>query len=550
VSIWQTLLDVVILLGGGALLGGLFERARHSAIIGYVLAGVLLGPNVFHVIRGTDEVLALSELGVTLLLFVIGLEFSWPRLRGMGVTALGAGLLQIVGTALVGALAASFLGLGPAAALTLGAICALSSTACVLRVLTAHGEVETVHGERALGILLVQDMAVVPLVLIVSVLAEGGSAGEIVGGILRAAGLGLALVIVLFIVFHKLVPRLFEAGPVHANRELPLLVAVVSGLGSGVAAHEAGVSPALGAFVAGLLLAESPFAVQVRADVSSLKTLLLALFFAAIGMLADPMWIARNAGLVAGVVAVVMVGKAAIVWTSLRVFGARSRTAVTTGVCLAQVGEFSFVLAEIARGTLLDERTFLLVVSATVITMMLTPSLVKRAPRIAALMGGPPIPPPDDGLRESLRGAHGIVIGYGPAGRAASERIAELGFPVVVVEQTPGAARDAHRLGHYAITGDARYAEVLDYAGLDNAAFIVVTVPAADVALQIARYVRAAAPNVPLLVRARFHRWLPALQEAGAHVIVDEEQEVGRLIAAAAEERIRAARASNPDEAA
>ena len=241
-DIWQVLIDVVLLLGVGALLGALFERVRQSAIIGYLLAGTLLGPNVLHLIRSGDEVLALSELGVALLLFAIGLEFSWARLRGMGRLALGSGTLQVVVTAALGAWAASVAGLGTHASIAVGAILALSSTACVLRVLAAQGEVESVHGDRALGILLVQDIAVVPLVLIVSVLSDGGSAPQILWGILRTAGIGLALVVALHLVFKHIVPRLLATGPMHSNRELSLLIAVVSGLGAAVVAHAAGVS--------------------------------------------------------------------------------------------------------------------------------------------------------------------------------------------------------------------------------------------------------------------------------------------------------------------
>jgi CPA2 family monovalent cation:H+ antiporter-2 len=536
VDIWELLLDVVILLGVGAVLGGLFERMRQSAIIGYLLAGVLLGPNVLHLIRSGDEVLALSELGVALLLFTIGLEFSWARLRSMGWIALGSGTVQVVGTTALGAGAGAIAGLGLAGSIAIGAICALSSTASVLRVLTAQGEVESVHGGRALGILLVQDIAVVPLVLIVSVLSEGGSTQQIFWGVLRTAGIGAALVAALYVVFYHLVPRLLSAGPMHTNRELPLLVAIVSGLGSAVVAHSAGLSPALGAFVAGLLLAESPFATQVRADVSSLKKLLLALFFTAMGMLTDPAWIASNALLVGSVVAVVVLGKPAIVWAALRLFGARGQTALAAGICLGQLGEFSFVLADIARGQILDDNAFMLVVSTTVITMALTPYFVNNAPMLAALVKGASATRELSGKPE--RSGSVIIIGFGPAGRAAAERIAELDCHVVVVDQNPAAAQDARRLGYSAVTGDACYAEVLDHAGLREAACVVVTVPAAAAALRIVTDVRLSAPAAQLLVRARFHRSFAELSTAGAHVVVDEEHEVGRQIAKAYEDMV------------
>jgi len=546
VDIWPVLIDVVLLLGVGALLGALFERVRQSAIIGYLLAGALLGPNVLHLIQSGDEVLAVSEVGVALLLFAIGLEFSWARLRGMGRLALGSGTLQVLVTASLGAGAAAVAGLGTSASLAIGAIWALSSTACVLGVLTAKGELESVHGDRALGILLVQDIAVVPLVLIVSVLSEGGSAPQILWGVLRTAGIGLALVVALHLLFKHLVPRLLETGPMHSNRELPLLIAVVSGLGAGVVAHAAGVSPALGAFLAGMLLAESPFAVQVRADVASLKVLLLTLFFTAVGMLTDPAWIASNAVLVGSVVGVVVVGKVAVVWAALRLFGARGQTAIATGVCLAQLGEFSFVLASIARGRIFDENMFMLVVSTTVITMALTPYLVANAPRLAARFARKGTPPRGE-LRDVTEETEAvIVIGFGPAGRAAAERIAELGCSVVIVDQNPAATRDARSFGYSAVTGDARYEEVLNHAGLRGAPFVLVTIPGAATALRIVTSVRLGAPHTQILVRARFHRSLAEIRAAGAHVVVDEEHEVGRLIARAYEEMVGPAARHDP----
>ena len=527
------LLDIVMLLGAGALLGAVCERFRQSAIVGYLLAGALLGPNGLYLVSSGDEVLAVSELGVALLLFAIGLEFSWARLLSMGRIALGSGTLQVLGTAAVGTGVAALIGFGLPTALALGAIVALSSTASVLRTLTARGEVESLHGERALGILLVQDVAVVPFVLVVGVLAEGGAPSDVLVGIARTAAIGVALIAGLWVVFNHLVPRLFASGALQNNRELALLLAIVSGLGSSVAAHAVGISPALGAFVAGILLAESPFAIQVQADIGGLKTLMLTLFFTGIGMLSDPAWILTHAPLVAAALGVVIVGKVLGVLVSLLVFGARMRTALATGICLAQIGEFSFVLAGIARGRLLDEETFALVVSATILTMLLTPYLVGLAPRLAARLVR--APDPLAGGPTAAAGEVVIVIGFGPAGRAASERIAELGRPLVVVDQNPLATREARELGYLAITGDARYGEVLEHAGLLRAKVVIVTVPSTETALRVVRYVRQVAPAARTLVRARFHRSLEALGAVGAHEVIDEEHEVGRRIAEAYE---------------
>jgi CPA2 family monovalent cation:H+ antiporter-2 len=311
----------------------------------------------------------------------------------------------------------------------------------------------------------------------------------------------------------------------------------------------AGMSPALGSFVAGLLLAESPFAIQVRADVSALRTLLLTLFFTAMGMLADPVWIAQNALLVAGVVALVLVGKALVAFAALRLVRTRAHTAAAAALCLSQVGEFSFVLADLARGSLLSQDTFLLVVSVIVITMILTPYLVALAPTLALRVAGGK--PRLDGSAPVAEPAT-IVVGFGPAGRAASARISDTGEPVIVVEQNPAAAAEARTLGFGVVVGDALQAEVLDHAGLAKARAVVITVPSAEAALSLVSLVRQQVPSIPVLVRARFHNSLAALKKAGAQVIIDEEYEVGRQIARAYRETVLHADdtgdAADPDE--
>ncbi|MHC4219127.1 MAG: cation:proton antiporter domain-containing protein, partial [Planctomycetota bacterium] len=336
-DVWGTLFDLLILLGAALLLGGLCERLRQNAIVGYLLAGMLLGPNTFNVISSGQQVRALAELGVALLLFTIGLEFSRRQLRRMRAVALGGGALQVILTATVAAAGAMWYGLSPRTAVAVGSIIALSSTACVVRVLVARAELDSVHGRYALGILLVQDLAVVPLVILVTVLGRSGSSWQMAEMLLRTVGLALVLVIGFFVLFNFVVPRLLGTQSMQQNRELPVLLAVVVGLGSAWAAHGIGTSPAVGAFVAGLLLAETPFARQIRSDIASLRTLLMTLFFSSIGMLGDPAWVAGNWAALTAVVAAIVVGKPLVIWLLLRAFGQTHRHGLSTGLCLGQV---------------------------------------------------------------------------------------------------------------------------------------------------------------------------------------------------------------------
>lgn len=528
-NIWTLLLDVVVLLGAGALLGALAERLRQSALVGYLLAGMLLGPHVLHLVRSGEEVLAVSELGVALLLFAIGLEFSWTRLRSLGRVALGGGTVQVLATGAVGSGVAVLLGVAPGPAVALGGMLALSSTASVLRVLAARDEDETPHGEAALGVLLVQDMAVVPLVLLVTVLSDGGGPADMLATLARTTLIGAGLVLGLWFVFHLGVPALLSSAPVAGNRELPLLVAVVSGLGSGVVAHAAGVSPALGAFVAGMVLAESPFAVQARADVSGLKTLLLTLFFTSVGMLADPLWIGSHLGLVLITLAGVLVVKAGLVWLSLRLTGSGPGTALAGAVCLAQTGEFSFVLADVARGRLLDQRLFLLVVSTTVLSMLVTPTLVGLAPALARRSrrrDQPQALPEDEGPLT-------LLVGFGPTGRALGEQLAAEGTRLVVIDRDPRAVGQAMERGLTTMLADASHPEVLEHAGVERARCVLVTTPSLAAALDIVRAARRLGPGARVLVRARHHTSRSALEAAGADLVIDEEHETGRLMARA-----------------
>lgn len=535
-EIWDVLLDVVALLGAGLLLGAICERLGQNAIVGYLLTGAVFGPNALQWFESNEGVAALADLGVALLLFAIGLEFSWTRLRRMGKPAILGGVGQVVVTGLITALLAGIFGMDPRGAITLGAIVAMSSTAGVLRALVSRGEIESLHGGQALGVLLVQDIAVVPLVLLVSVLADGGGVGDVCWGLLKASGTAALLIAGMYVVFNFGAPLLLRSRPMHTNRELPVLLAVVSGLGSAILCHMVGVSPALGAFVAGILLANSPFAVQVRADISALKTLLMTLFFTTVGMLSDPLWILHHPLLVFGTTVAVLTGKALVTWGVLRFFGLASKVSLATGIALAQIGEFSFVLAEAARGRVLSEDVFLLVVSTSVLTMLLTPYLVGDArPLAARILGdGRALRRPKKRLTAPVDGGV-IIIGFGPAGRALAERVHDDERPVVIVDFNARSRREARKLGYRFITGDARYADVLDHAGIQTAAYVMITTPGPSSAIQIARLARSMAPHAMLFARSRFSRYRTDIENAGAHLVFDEEQETGLRMADAME---------------
>lgn len=545
-ELWGMLFDILVLLAGALVLGVLCERLKQSPILGYLAAGTLLGPNALGYISNAKEVSSLAELGVALLLFTIGLEFSWPRLKRLGAAALGGGTAQVLVTMGIGAAGALAFGVSWKTAIAIGAIMALSSTAVVLRLLISRAEIESAHGRHALGILLMQDVAVVPLVLLVTVIGGDGSINQVGTDVLLAAAGAMLLVIVLYVLLNKVAPKIMGLGELQKNRDLPILLAIVMGLGSAWGSHKLGLSPALGAFVAGMILAESPFATQIRADIGPLRTLLVTLFFSSIGMLGDPAWFVAHLPAVLGLVAAIVVGKSMIIWIVLRLFGLTHRHALAAGICLGQVGEFSFVLAAVARGTVIGEELFTLIISTTIVTLFLTPYLVASGPHVAGwIVAGFErarlLKPGSVGGNDDLSVSSGslIVIGFGPAGEAIGTTLEGYGDRVSVIDLNPASIRRAQRLGFMGHIGDAALPEVLEHAGIAHANAVVVTVPDPAAARKIVELVKSMVPGVHIIARSRYHRYFAELQAAGADEVVDEERIVGAILAARMRGRLR-----------
>ncbi|HZJ03544.1 MAG TPA: cation:proton antiporter [Thermoleophilia bacterium] len=539
--VWGQLADIMILLGAALVLGILAEQLRQSAIIGYLLAGMLIGPNVLGLIPTGEEVDLLAELGAALLLFTIGLEFSLRRLLRLGWVPFVAGGAQILLTGAAGYLVALALGLGSRPALAVGAVAALSSTAFVVRVLTDRAQTDSVFGRNAIAILLIQDIAVVPLVFFVSALSGDGGLDETLLDLGRAALLGAVGLGVLYLLVGVLLPMVFRLGGLTRNRELPILLAVLVALGATWGAHSIEFSPAVGAFAAGLLLAESPFAVQIRSDIAALRTLLITLFFSSVGMFGDPAWALSNAGMVLALVALVVVGKSGIVAGLFRLLGYRLGTALATGLTIAQVGEFSFVLAQVARGGgLFDDDLFRLILSVTVLTLLLTPYLASAAARVlpeaAAARRGQ-----GGGRQAELACGDGpgqvVVIGYGPAGQRAADAMREAGVErLTAVDLNPRNAVAAREHGIRLHLGDATHAEVLEHLEIGCAAAVLITTPDPSATKRVIDLVRFLAPQAHILVRARYHIYQEDFRRAGATTIVDEEAQVGLQLASEARE--------------
>lgn len=530
-NLWTSLLDVLILLGTAMIFGAVFERLKQNAILGYLLAGTLLGPHALNLIPYHEAVTGIAELGVALLLFVIGLEFSRAKLRSIGAIALGGGTLQVVLSTGLGTGAALLVGLNPHASFAVGAIVALSSTSVVIRLLVQRSEIDSVHGRNALGILLLQDIAVVPLMLIVTILASKGSPMDAGWAMARAGGMVILLTVALYIL-TRIAPLLLGT-KVTADRETPVLMVMVAAIGSAWGAHALGLSPVLGAFLAGMMLAESPFATQIQADVAPLKTLFVTLFFSSIGMMTNPTWALEHWPQVAGLMGVIIFGKLILITGIVFLFRFSLGQALATGLCLAQVGEFSFVLAgQALHQKLIGDDLFELIISATVLSLFATPYLVAMAPRVSGLFRGELASSPKSEDSEIPENAI-TIIGYGPAGRRVAEELTRAGFSLIAVELNANSVADAQALGIPMIVGDATSLQVLHHARIKSCKAVVVTIPDPATARLVTAQIHAIAPHVSIVTRSRFHRFSTELEEAGATTVIDEEMGVGYSMAAA-----------------
>lgn len=531
-TLWHFLMEVVMLLGGAFVLGALAQRLRQSPIIGYLLAGAIIGPLLFN----AELVNQTAELGVALLLFSIGLEFSFERLLRMGRMAFGGGSVQVGAT--LGIVTLALVGpLGLAQALTVGAVVSLSSTAVVMRVLVDRSEVDSVRGRSCLAILLLQDIAIVPLVIMVSLFTPSAADMNIPLHILKIGGAALGLAAVLFILLHYLVPRLLSMGTLFANRELTVLLALTVALGAAWAAHSLDISPALGAFVAGMLLGGSPFATQIRADIGAVRTVMVTLFFASVGMLAKPMWLFTHLHWIIPIALVIVILKSVIIFITGRLFGLNRDEALATGISLAQIGEFSFVLASAAFGSgILGGTAFDLIVSVIILLIFAAPYMVAWAHPLSgkfnAVMRRSKAP--TESIAADLSGNLAqkvLIIGFGPAGREVTRALLEKHLIPVIVDINPQSLKSGEVMGVKVHLGNAAHEDVLQHAGLSNVCMAVVTVPDSRAAADIVSLLRRLRPTLAIAVRCRYNRHLPDLKKAGADMIVDEELGSGKVLA-------------------
>jgi CPA2 family monovalent cation:H+ antiporter-2 len=530
-DLWFFLMELAMLLGGAFFLGALAQRMRQSPILGYILSGAIIGPLVFN----ATAVNQAAELGVSLLLFSIGLEFSFQQMRKLGRIALGGGAIQIVVTMIIVTIL-TVAHLSPPQALTLGAIVALSSTTVVLRILVDRAEIDSVRGQASLGILLLQDIAIVPLILMVSLFSPAGPDSNTGLQMLKIIMAVIVLALIFYLLLYRIAPLLLSQKALFANRELTVLLAVSVGLGAAWAAHAVHISPAMGAFVAGLLLGESPFATQIRSDIGALRIIMVTLFFASVGMLAKPLWFFIHLHWILAAAIAVFVIKTIIIFGVLRLFGLNSRQAIATGITLGQVGEFSFVLAATAReGSVLAGNTIDLIISVVIVLMLATPYMVAMAHpaanRLTSLLSRPTAATKGREKKSDSEPANrALVVGLGPAGFQVVTTLMERKLEAVVIEMNPEGRVYARQLGIRVHLGDASHEDVLKHAGLSDVCMAVVTIPDPGMAVRIVQMIRRLRPELVIAARCRYSRRMSDLERAGADIVIDEETTMGEML--------------------
>ncbi|MCZ8186746.1 MAG: monovalent cation:proton antiporter-2 (CPA2) family protein [Beijerinckiaceae bacterium] len=495
--------STLVFLGAAVAAVPLLRFAGLSAVLGYLLAGIVIGPSGLGLFRSPDALRTVAELGIVMFLFVIGLELKPSKLVSMRRDILGLGLLQVLVTGIVLAVGLYLLGLRGAGLLAMAFAFALSATAIALQVLNERGALATAYGQKSFAVLLFQDMAIVPFIALMPLLAGlpggGGGMREHLPDIALAFGALAALVLAgryLLNPFFRLLAR-------ADAREVMTAAALLVVLGAAEAMHAVGLSAALGAFVAGLMLAESHFRHQLEADIEPFRGLLLGLFFMSVGMSIDGNVVMGSLAFVLGMAVLVMGLKAALTFLLLRVYRQPVADAVRASVLLSTIGEFAFVIIPLA-GTLgfIAPRDATLYAAIAAITMFLGPVLVKLVEPVLARMAERQQQQED--MAEDFEGAGGevLVIGFGRFGQVANQMLLAAERNVTVIDRNIDRIRAAGRFGFKVYYGDGRRLDVLRAAGAEKAAVIAICIDDREAASTIAEMAVRAFPQARLVVRA------------------------------------------------
>ena len=516
-----------------ALIAYVCHRLKIQPIVGFLLAGVVIGPNALALVEDAGLIDAIAEIGIVLLLFTLGIELSLERLGRLKRAIFAGGGLQLALTIVAAMGILALLGVDWRTGFFTGSLIALSSTAIVLKVLEERGEMNSPKGQLSIGILIFQDLAIVALVLVLPLLAgDGGSATDI------ALGLGKAtlLVTIVALVARRVMPLILEPVARTCSPEIFLLTVIAICLGTAWLTSLAGVSLSLGAFLAGLVVSESRFSHHAFAEILPLQILFSAVFFVSVGLLLDVGFVMSHPLLILGVVVAVVALKAALTGLVARLLGYGAAVAGATAFLLAQIGEFSFVLERVGRGAGLypagvegmGAQTF---IASAVLLMTATPLLERigtwlESRRITRATEAIARAAEENVARVALEN-HVIVAGYGRAARYLTRVLRDSGVPLVILTLSPTGAAEAERDGLKAILGDYTRRILLDAANIDVAKMLVIPDDTADMARRVVAVARSINPTLEIIVRTHATADVEALLSEGADQVLVDEIEIG-----------------------
>ncbi|ESE40853.1 monovalent cation:proton antiporter-2 (CPA2) family protein [Shewanella decolorationis] len=519
----QILLMLVIAIVAIALL----RRIGLPAILAYLLTGVVSGPSGFHWFT-QQQMQSVAELGVVLLMFTLGLEFSVPRLWAMRRTVFGLGSAQVIVTTVLTMLVALACGQNWIESLVIGAAIALSSTAIVLKLLNEQGWLRRRHGELSVSVLLFQDLAVVPLLILLPLLAQNNDEPLMLAAIALALLKGILAFFLLMALGKWALPRLFDEVARSRSNELFVLSTLVVALVTGAFTQWLGLSMALGAFMAGMLLGESQYRRQLEADIRPFRDLLMGLFFISIGMMLDFALVMQFWWQILLILLAVVGGKALIIHGLLRLVGEPFRIAISTALSLAQVGEFSFVVLALAVSYgLLSNETSTMLVMVAVLSMSLAPWLVRHSVDIAKWLLGIRQSGHVDEVIPIVTDEHDLVVilGYGRVGQTIARFLKTEAVPYLVLDLDPTRVSEARRAGEPIYFGDVCKRAILKQVGIKHAKMIVITFCESRSLEEALPLCKQLAPEAKILVRTRDDSELAMLQKAGANQVIPETLE-------------------------
>jgi CPA2 family monovalent cation:H+ antiporter-2 len=526
----QILTDIIIVMAVAVVVTLLFSRLRLPALVGLFVAGVLIGPNAFGLIGSPESVEQLAEIGVIFLLFTLGLELSFKRMARLARVLFVAGPLQVILTGAVGLGVGLALGLSTAEAIVLGMLVALSSTAVVLKTMTERAEIDTPRGRNALGILIFQDILVVPMMLVLPLLA--GAEPDISMRPLVLAAVAVGVVVLVVVLAKWVVPWvLYEAA---RSRSADVFLMVVVAICFAVAALSArlGLSLALGAFLAGLIISESEYGHHSLGLVMPFRNLLVSFFFVSVGMLLDPGFLADKWWIVISGAAGLLVVKTLTGTIAVSALRYPLRVSLGTGMTLSQVGEFSFVLAAVATSqSLLPEYLRQEFLAVAVLTMAVTPVVMAQTERTYRLVERLHLPrwiTAGRGVETTPEPAHAdhlLIIGYGINGRNLARAAREFGLPYAIVEMNPQTVREEVAQNEPMHFGDATNEAVLHQAGAERARAAAVVIGDPVATRSIVAQLRRLCPDLHIIARTRFLTEVQPLYALGASDVVPEEFE-------------------------